>query len=496
LEIFVEYIANVLTNQAIWMEDLVEVIGIKAENCINCHQCIAVCPVKVCSDGSGDVVKFNTALCIGCGRCIDACIKSHGGQAEKSARVAIDDSFQLVKDINKHEIAALVAPSAQCNYNLPQLISALRLLGFTAVYDVSLGAEIAVACYQQAISTGEAQIPLIGSSCPAVVRYIELHHPALIKHLAPTGTPVYDMAVYVKSLHPAARLAFISPCLAKRREFQDSRLIQYNVTYQSLDQILRDRSIDLNRLEGGRFDNEIGAGRAANFSAPGGLKDCFLYNHPATPSSTISRVEGPLVYEKYLTELENDIRAARPGLPIMVDILSCEKGCNMGAGSINRVKSMTVVENSTALRAEKACRKPDHPDRLQAFINEMLGKYDFSYQAYRDLTSRNKIKIPSAAEFDEIYRRMHKTEERDFRNCAACGYNSCHNMAVAIFNGLNKVENCHLYQEKELRQEQDILNKMVNKLEALNTKLQEEFNERKQQEQLLIQNSKLAAMGK
>ncbi|MGE5543401.1 MAG: 4Fe-4S binding protein, partial [Bacillota bacterium] len=51
-------------------QDLIEVIGINEDNCTNCHQCIAVCPVKFCSDGSGDVVKFNKNLCIGCGRCI------------------------------------------------------------------------------------------------------------------------------------------------------------------------------------------------------------------------------------------------------------------------------------------------------------------------------------------------------------------------------------------------------------------------------------------
>jgi len=90
---------------------------------------------------------------------------------------------------------------------------------------------------------------------------------------------------------------------------------------------------------------------------------------------------------------------------------------------------------------------------------------------------------------------MQKTEPKDFRNCAACGYNSCYHMAIAIFNGLNKGENCHLYQEKELRLEQDILNEMVEELAQLNEQLQTEFNERKHQEQLLVQNSKLAAMG-
>ena len=50
-------------------EDLIPIIGINEENCTNCHQCIAVCPVKFC--GSGDVVKFNNNLCVD-GRCIES----------------------------------------------------------------------------------------------------------------------------------------------------------------------------------------------------------------------------------------------------------------------------------------------------------------------------------------------------------------------------------------------------------------------------------------
>lgn len=41
---------------------------------------------------------------------------------------------------------------------------------------------------------------------------------------------------------------------------------------------------------------------------------------------------------------------------------------------------------------------------------------------------------------------MHKFEDDDIKNCASCGYNKCEEMAKAVFNGLNKIENCHYYQ--------------------------------------------------
>ena len=43
-------------------EDLIPIIGINEENCTNCHQCIAVSPVKFCSDGSG-VLSSSTTTC-------------------------------------------------------------------------------------------------------------------------------------------------------------------------------------------------------------------------------------------------------------------------------------------------------------------------------------------------------------------------------------------------------------------------------------------------
>jgi ferredoxin len=151
------------------MRNIVEVIGIKAENCSNCHQCIAVCPVKICSDGSQEVVKFNNNLCIGCGRCIEACIKSHGGVVEKSARFAIDDAPCFVSDLPNKNIIALIAPSAQGNFDLPKLITALKTLGVKQVYDVSLGAEITIKSYYETISQQQAKTPVIAQPCPAIV---------------------------------------------------------------------------------------------------------------------------------------------------------------------------------------------------------------------------------------------------------------------------------------------------------------------------------------
>lgn len=445
-------------------EKIIDVIGIREEFCTNCHQCIAVCPVKICSDGSGDVVKFNNNLCIGCGRCVEACVKSHGGSSDKSARYIIDDGSQFSKNIGKKEIYCLVAPSAQSNFNLKKLISALKLMGAKGVYDVSLGAEIAVASYHEAIQSGKAKLPMIANPCPAVVRYIELEHPALIEYLAPVGSPMHCLAVYIKSLHPQAELAFISPCLAKRREIRENDLVKYNVTFHSLMDIFKKKKIDLESLPDGQYDNSIGAGIATKFSSPGGLKDSYLFHYPETPASRISRIEGPIVFEQYLPDLEKAIRKGKTNLPLIVDVLSCEKGCNMGAGCINHRNSIDEIEYAVANRSEICTSSQDQNQELDLFLSDILSKKNFEFHNYKNRYEQTRLKIPTDEELQKIYIDMHKLEEKDFRNCAACGYNSCFFMAVAVFNGLNKAQNCHLYKEKELCLEQQAIQNLHNEL--------------------------------
>lgn len=442
------------------------IIGINEDNCTNCHQCIAVCPVKICNNGSGDVVKFNNDICIGCGRCVVTCLKSHGGIVEKSARFVIDDAEQFMEDMHTKEMVALVAPSAQCNFELGKMISALRQLGIKYVYDVSLGAELTVALYHDAVENQSVKLPIISSACPAIVRYIQLMHPKLMQHVAPIGSPVLNLAVYLKAVHPQAELVLFSPCIEKTREIRKENLVRYNVLYQSLQKILDKRNIDLGLLPEGDFDNIVPAGIATNFSIPGGLKESYLYHYPETPASLIARVEGPLVFDSYLRNLQNSITRGDSHLPIIVDVLSCERGCNAGVGCVhNSVR--WEMEYMVAARSEQSISDSAANQRLKEFLADTVMRYDFSVPQYDDLSYLAEFDVPSDTELKEIYKKMLKVEAKDFRNCAACGYNSCYYMAVAIHNGLNKVQNCHLYQEKELRREQQAIEYMHMELSSV-----------------------------
>lgn len=110
------------------MKNLTPVIEVDKDKCVNCHRCIAVCPSKMCNDGSGEYVTLHPDLCLGCGHCIEACV--HG------ARHGIDDTQKFFDDLANHEkIVAIVAPAAAANFKGKelQLNTWLKSIGVAAV---------------------------------------------------------------------------------------------------------------------------------------------------------------------------------------------------------------------------------------------------------------------------------------------------------------------------------------------------------------------------
>ena len=60
------------------------------------------------------------------------------------------------------------------------------------------------------------------------------------------------------------------------------------------------------------------------------------------------------------------------------------------------------------------------------------------------------MRIPTESEADLVFNEMHKTtpESREI-NCSVCGYHSCYDMMVAIYNGFNTKQSCIHYEKDE-----------------------------------------------
>ncbi|MZP30346.1 hypothetical protein GTO91_11550 [Heliobacterium undosum] len=437
---------------------LPKVIQVDKEKCKHCLACLEACPVKLCNVVEADQVSVIDDLCIGCGECVRICnAKGH------KARTGVDDFPEFLSDLQKGiAIGVLIAPAAAVNYHgrLPQLITALKQMGVKAVIDVSFGAELTTYLYLKALKAG-ARKPIIAQPCPAIVTFIETYQPDLIPYLAPTHSPALDAAVWVKG-RPEFRnlkLAFVGPCLAKRREFHDPNtkgIVSYNVTYASLDRYFAEKRIDLSRLALSAFDSPE-AERAVVYSQPGGLTETFQRFGVPVDRADIPRVEGAgEVYSEYIPMLKEDIR--RGQAPVLVDILNCLHGCNVGPATthhLTRYQVDRVMDERKKAQVEKHKQKKSglfskgKEPFEQVYAELERSGLDFS-RAYTDRSALCRSAEPRREEAERIWENLHKpTEEERKINCQCCGYGTCAEMMRAIFSQRNRVDSCKYYLIKE-----------------------------------------------
>ena len=396
---------------------LARIVNVDKDKCVNCHQCISVCPSKFCNNASEDFVEVNPDLCIGCGACIEAC--SH------EARYGIDDFDSFLDSKDKKQIVAIVAPAIAANFPDKYLHfnGWLKSVGVKAIFDVSFGAELTVKSYLYEIKSKNLK-HTIAQPCPAMVGYVEVHYPELIQFLAPADSPMMHTIKMVREFYKEyknAEFVIISPCYAKRREFDEVGIGGYNVTYKSLDNYFRKNNIDLGRYEPLSYDNPP-AERAVLFSTPGGLLRTAQRELPGIENMT-RKIEGHHTIYNYLGHFMESVNKGTA--PLLVDCLNCEMGCNGGPGTLNVGKNVDEIENlveKRSLAAQKNYLKTN------GFFSKVTGKHtlknlitkywkkDLYIRKYADRSFLKKkwIKEPDQKQIDEINKKMYKIEKQDF----------------------------------------------------------------------------------
>jgi iron only hydrogenase large subunit-like protein/archaellum component FlaC len=435
--------------------NLAPVIKIDETKCINCYACITACPVKLCMDGSGEKLQVNHNMCIGCGNCIHVCTHK--------ARDYIDDTEAFFQDLKKGtKMIAVVAPAIASFY--PQQFlnfnGYLKSLGVDAMFDVSFGAELTVISYLDHIKNRNPRT-VIAQPCPAIVSFIQIYAPKLLPYLAPADSPMLHTIKLAKEYFPQYKnhkVAVISPCIAKKREFSETGLGDYNVTMLALKKAIDAQRVDISSFAAVEYEGPHPE-RAVGFSSPGGLMDTAERFVPGISRKT-HKIEGPHTIYPYLEEIEG-LLDTDVELSLLIDCLNCEKGCNGGPGTGNIEKPTPVLENPIRKRRAKLeeYHKPKKGEWVYTKYHKILNQYwkkGLYNRDYMDLSGNYNIKTPDEAELKKIYQRLRKFEDKDIYNCTSCGYGKCKLMATAIYNNLNKPENCSHYILTLLKEERAV----------------------------------------
>jgi Na+-translocating ferredoxin:NAD+ oxidoreductase RNF subunit RnfB len=248
---------------------------------------------------------------------------------------------------------------------------------------------------------------------------------------------------------------------------------EYIVGFKSIQKYLQESGKNIAEFPALDYDNPP-AERAVLFSSPGGLmRTVARYDNDVT--SHTRKIEGsPEVYH-YFAYLAEGIKKGSAPVYKLIDCLNCAMGCNGGPATGNRGKHLDDVEYLIE-RRQQEMRKKYQPNTLfkKLFARNKLEKLlDANWEeglysrSYTDRSSifKKMIIAPTRQQLEEVFVRMHKLKADDRLNCGACGYKSCEQMAVAIFNGLNKAENCrHFVEIEKTLQNQEEAKRMLNKV--------------------------------
>ena len=177
-------------------------------------------------------------------------------------------------DLKKGEkISLLLAPAFKANYpnEYEKVLGGLKKLGVNRIISISFGADITTWGYLNYVQQNNF-VGGISQPCPAVVGYIERYAPQLLPKLFPVQSPMMCGAIYArKEMGVTDKLAFISPCIAKKMEIDDPNnkgIVSYNVTFDHLMKYVREHHIS-----GDLATDEVEYGLGSIYPMPGGLKE-------------------------------------------------------------------------------------------------------------------------------------------------------------------------------------------------------------------------------
>ncbi|HJA49369.1 MAG TPA: 4Fe-4S binding protein [Candidatus Agathobaculum intestinipullorum] len=442
------------------------------DNCIGCNRCIAACPVltanSVVEQGEKQFVHVDPTKCIACGACLDVC--------EHHAREYNDDTEQFLADLSRGEkISTLYAPALIANYpqNYRYILGTLQQMGVRRVINVAFGADITTWAYIQYIQKNNFQGG-ISQPCPAVVRYIENFIPELLPKLMPIHSPMLCAAIYArKYMGISDKLAFLSPCIAKKAEITDPNthgFVHYNVTFDHLMRHLSQHGIGKIPAK-----EELVSGLGTIYPMPGGLKENVRWF--CGEQVFVQQSEGEKKVYETLHQYAKRVTGGRT-LPFLVDVLNCENGCIDGPAieeskrgddamlyAINQYKANHQTKGRGHWSSKKSCAA-----RLR-MLNRAFSKLkleDFLRQ-YTDRSRENQFLVPQEGQVQQIFSQMEKRTESDQTiNCGACGYSTCREMAQAIFNHCNIPQGCIHYIKHVVEADKEKMERISEEISAKN----------------------------
>lgn len=366
--------------------------GTMAESsCVNCGQCVLVCPTGALSETS-DITHVINALDSG---------KYLIAQTAPSIRATLGECFGM--------------PSGTPVTG--KMVAALKQIGFNKVFDTNIAADITI--MEEATEfvkrfTDARDLPLITTCCPAWIKFAEQFFFDQMHHMSSCRSPQAILASLIRHYFSSKLgvhkedivLVDIMPCTAKKYEISREEYkgdADYVLTTVELSKLLKQLNVDFTSLADEPFDNPLGesSGAADIFGRTGGVMEAALrtaadmVSGEDIPSVEYQQVRGmETMKEATLSLAGKDVRVcvvhtlgeARKVMESIkngtcpyhfVEVMACYGGCVGGGGQPRPTTKEVLLARTQALAhvdEQKKIRKSHHNAAVQQLYKDYLGE--------------------------------------------------------------------------------------------------------------------------
>ena len=379
-------------------------LTLKKSNCKNCYKCIRHCPVKSIRFSGNQAYIINNE-CILCGQCFVVC--------PQNAKEIVDETEKVKVLLQSGApVVASLAPSFAANYDgvgIAQMREALQKLGFADAEETALGATMVKREYERILREEHRDV-VISSCCHSINLLIQKYFPTVLPYLADVVSPMQAHCADIKKRIPGAKTVFIGPCVAKKDEAEHyDGIVDAVLTFEELTNWFERKGIELRQERD--HDEES---RARFFPTTGGILKTMAQDEPGY---TYLALDGTENCKAALRDIESGkIHNC------FIEMSACVGSCV--SGPVMEKTHHMPVEDYLAISSYAGKKDFNIP---QPESNEMRKHFEFI---------ERKAQMPSEAEIREIMRqKMGKMKPSDELNCGSCGYDTCREKAIAIYQG-------------------------------------------------------------
>ena len=418
-----------------------ECLTLKKSNCKNCYKCIRHCPVKSIRF-SGNQAYIIGNECIMCGQCFVVC--------PQDAKQIVDETEKVKVLLQSGDpVIISLAPSFIANYEgvgIGAMREAVKKLGFFDVEETAIGATIVKNEYEKMLADGTRDI-LISSCCHSVNLLIQKYFPSVLPYLADIVSPMQAHCKDIKRRYPNAKTVFVGPCVAKKDEAQYYEgIVDAVLTFDELTAWLKAENVVPEVKE-----DEGDEGLARFFPTTGGVLKTMTETSPDYTYMAIDGTENCIAALKDIAEG----KIHRCFIEMSACVGSCVGGPVMEKFHRSPIKDYLAVAHFA---------KDKDFDVVQPEEIEMQKNFT---------AIEKKLQPPTESEIREILRQMGKMKPSDELNCGSCGYDSCREKAIAIYQGKAEISMCLPYLKDKAESFSDtIVRNTPNGLIVLNEKLE------------------------